>query len=175
MLRLRRDPVSENDCARLAHMKALAPADRRALRARAHHLQPVVSVGTHGLTPAVLHEIDVNLMAHELIKLRVHSDDRDERGQLLARICEELDAAPVQHLGKVLVIYRERSHEEDETPPPKPRKSATAATRRAPRDAARAVAHEVGEVSPDASRTRRLPRPNAPRGAHPPARRRRRG
>src|SRR5215212_8056898 len=95
-------------------MKTLDPAARRALRAKAHHLHPVVSVGTHGLTPAVLHEIDVNLLAHELVKLRVHSDDRDEREKLLERICSELDAAPVQHLGKVLIIYRERVDVEEE-------------------------------------------------------------
>ena len=50
-------------------MRTLTPAARRALRAKAHHLRPFVSIGQHGLTPAVLHEIDVNLLAHELIKI----------------------------------------------------------------------------------------------------------
>src|SRR5665647_2683630 len=95
-------------------MLTLDPAQRRALRAKAHHLRPVVTVGTHGLTPTVLHEIDVNLLAHELIKLRVFSDDRAEREALLERVCAELDAAPVQHLGKVLVIYRPAPEEEPE-------------------------------------------------------------
>lgn len=96
------------------------PAFRRALRAKAHHLHPVVTIGNHGLTPAVLHEIDLNLIAHELIKLRVFSDDRLEREALLARICDELDAAPVQHLGKVLVVYRARPDEQpDENAAPK--------------------------------------------------------
>jgi len=87
-------------------MPALTPSERRALRARAHHLHPVVSVGQHGLTAAVLHEIDVNLIAHELIKVRVFSDDRGERETLLKSICAELDAAPVQHIGKLLVVWR---------------------------------------------------------------------
>jgi|SRR5947207_10781263 len=87
-------------------MLALTPAERRELRAKAHGLHPVVSVGHHGLTPAVLHEIDVNLLAHELIKVRVFEDDRNAREALLARICAELDAVPVQHIGKLLVVWR---------------------------------------------------------------------
>jgi len=86
-------------------MLELKPDQRRDLRARAHKLEPVVSVGQHGLTPAVLHEIDVNLTAHELIKVRVFAE-RDVREALLQRICTELDAAPVQHIGKLLVVWR---------------------------------------------------------------------
>ncbi|HEX8012526.1 MAG TPA: YhbY family RNA-binding protein [Casimicrobiaceae bacterium] len=87
-------------------MLALTPAERRELRAQAHRLHPVVSVGQPGLTPGVLHEIDVNLLAHELIKVRVFDDDRRAREALLARICTELGAAPVQHIGKLLVLWR---------------------------------------------------------------------
>jgi RNA-binding protein len=87
-------------------MKPLTSAARRALRSKAHPLNPVVAIGQHGLTPAVLHEIDVALLAHELIKIRVFSDDRAERELLYARICAELDAAPVQHIGKLLVVWR---------------------------------------------------------------------
>jgi putative YhbY family RNA-binding protein len=87
-------------------MTSLSPPQRRALRAKAHHLDPVVSVGHHGLTAAVLHEIDVNLIAHELVKVRVFSDDRAAREALMASICAELDAAPVQHIGKLLVVWR---------------------------------------------------------------------
>ena len=87
-------------------MTVLTPPQRRALRAKAHHLQPVVSIGQHGLTPGVLHEIDVNLKAHELIKVRVFSEDRVRREEMLERICAELDAAPVQHLGKLLIVWR---------------------------------------------------------------------
>ena len=94
-------------------MRTLASAQRRAFRAKAHSLHPVVAIGQHGLTPAVLHEIDVNLLAHELIKIRVLGDDRDPREALLARICSDLDAAPVQHLGKILTIWRP-------APPPEP-------------------------------------------------------
>src|SRR5437868_8276006 len=87
-------------------MQALTSAELRSLRAKAHHLRSVVAVGTHGLTPAVLHEIDVALKAHELIKIRVFNDVRSERDALLAKICSELACAPVQHLGKLLIVWR---------------------------------------------------------------------
>lgn len=87
-------------------MKPLTPAQRRELRASAHHLDPVVIVGHHGLTPAVQHEIDLALLKHELIKVRVGSDDRDARSALLDAICAAADCAPVQQLGKVLVLWR---------------------------------------------------------------------
>ena len=87
-------------------VNTMTAEQRRALRAKAHHLHPVVAVGTHGLTPAVLREIDIALKAHELIKIRVFSDVRSERDALLARICGELECAPVQHLGKLLIIWR---------------------------------------------------------------------
>lgn len=108
-------------------MIALVPSERRALRARAHELKPVVFVGQHGLTPAVLHEIDIALTAHELIKVRVFSDVRDERDALLARICNEMDAAPVQHLGKVLTVWRKKPEPESEAPKPAPRPKRTRA------------------------------------------------
>jgi putative YhbY family RNA-binding protein len=87
-------------------MTVLTPPKRRALRAKAHHLQPVVSIGQHGLTPGVLREIDINLRAHELIKIRVFNEDRVARESMLERICAELDAAAVQHLGKLLIVWR---------------------------------------------------------------------
>lgn len=89
-------------------MLTLNAAERRALKARAHHLHPVVMVGDAGLTPSVLHEIDVNLKSHELIKIRVFGDDRAARAALVDDISVKLDAALVQHIGKILVIYRPR-------------------------------------------------------------------
>ena len=110
-------------------MKILSPAERRALRAKAHHLHPFVIVGQHGLTPAVLHEIDINLLAHELVKIRVFSDDRSEREALLARISDELDAAPVQHLGKILTIWRPSPEPEPVEPTSRAKAAARAGKR----------------------------------------------
>ncbi|WP_309624873.1 YhbY family RNA-binding protein [Methylibium sp.] len=96
----------------------LTAAERRTHRAEAHHLDPVVMIGGDGLTPAVIKEADVALNAHGLIKLRVFSNEREQRGALLATLCEQLGAAPVQHIGKLLVLWRpvpEKVKIEDET------------------------------------------------------------
>jgi putative YhbY family RNA-binding protein len=86
----------------------LTPAERKHLRGQAHHLEPVVLVGADGLTAAVIKEADAALKAHALIKVRVFSDDRDARAQALTRLSEALNAAPVQHIGKLLVLWRPR-------------------------------------------------------------------
>ena len=84
----------------------LTPAERKAHRAAAHHLHPVVAIGADGLTPAVTKEADAALRSHGLIKLRVFSDDRAARELILERLADALDAAPVQHIGKLLVLWR---------------------------------------------------------------------
>ncbi|HRH85536.1 MAG TPA: ribosome assembly RNA-binding protein YhbY [Rubrivivax sp.] len=84
----------------------LTPAERKALRSQAHHLDPVVLVGAEGLSAAVLKEADAALKAHGLIKVRMFSDQRDERALALAQLAQALDAAPVQHIGKLLVLWR---------------------------------------------------------------------
>jgi putative YhbY family RNA-binding protein len=84
----------------------LTPAERKELRGQAHHLDPVVIVGTEGLTPAVLKEADSALKAHGLIKVRMFSDERDARAQALVHLAETLNAAAVQHIGKLLVLWR---------------------------------------------------------------------
>lgn len=103
-------------------MKLPNPAERRALRARAHHLHPVVMIGEAGLTPPVLHEIDLALRSHELIKVRALGDDRARRARLGEEICAALDAAEVQTIGKVLVLYRPRPDEQGSAGKPAPRR-----------------------------------------------------
>jgi len=85
----------------------LTPAQRSELRSEAHALNPVVIIGAEGLTKAVLAEIDRSLAAHGLIKIRVFGDDREARIEMYDTICARLQAAPVQHIGKLLVIWRE--------------------------------------------------------------------
>ena len=89
-------------------MLTITAEERRALRARAHALNPVVSISQNGLSDSVLKEISSSLDSHELIKIRVYGDSRDDRLAYLERICNELGAAPVQHIGKLLVVYRPR-------------------------------------------------------------------
>lgn len=84
----------------------LTTAERKAYRADAHHLDPVVMIGGDGLTPAVLKEADTALKAHGLIKVRVLGDDRAAREEMYAQLCDQLSAAPIQHIGKLLVLWR---------------------------------------------------------------------
>lgn len=84
----------------------LTPADRKEKRGEAHHLDPVVMIGNDGLTPAIVKEADGALNAHGLIKIRVFSDDRAAREALLVQLADELNAAPIQHIGKLLVLWR---------------------------------------------------------------------
>ena len=88
-------------------MIELSTTQRRALRAAAHHLNPVVSISQKGLTASVLAEIDRCLKAHELIKLRLYGIERENREALFNEICTALDCAEVQHIGNLLVLWRE--------------------------------------------------------------------
>ena len=102
----------------------LTPAQRKVYRAEAHHLNPVVLIGNDGLTANVQKEIDAALNAHGLIKVRVFSDDRAARELLLQTLAESLHAAPIQHIGKLLVLWRpmptkERVLDEDRMPGPR--------------------------------------------------------
>ena len=84
----------------------LTPAQRKDHRAEAHHLDPVVMVGGDGLTANVKKEIDAALNAHGLIKVRVFSDDRTAREAMFQTLADDLSAAPIQHIGKLLVLWR---------------------------------------------------------------------
>jgi putative YhbY family RNA-binding protein len=119
-------------------MLKLTPVERSALRSEAHGLNPIVLIGDAGLTPAVMKEIDAGLNAHGLIKVRVFGDDREERIAIYETICNELGAAPIQHIGKLLVLYR-----------PKKEEKKTRGTRKA------GGLREVTIVKPSASGTKR--------------------
>ena len=102
----------------------LTIAERKEHRAEAHHLDPVVMIGNEGLTAAVKKEVDAALKAHGLIKIRVHGDDREQREAMFQALADELGAAPIQHIGKLLVLWRpkpakERSADEDRMPGPR--------------------------------------------------------
>ena len=103
---------------------SLTSHQRKEKRSEAHHLDPVVLIGGDGLTPAVIRETDAALNAHGLIKVRVFSDERASRELMLATLSDQLDAAPIQHIGKLLVLWRpippkEKVEREDRKPGPK--------------------------------------------------------
>jgi putative RNA-binding protein, yhbY family len=83
-----------------------------ALKAQAHPLHPVVMVGQQGLTDSVIKETDAALTAHELIKVRVFGDNRAERIEICDTLCETLGAQLVQHIGKLLVLWRKKPDDE---------------------------------------------------------------
>ncbi|MGZ5272045.1 MAG: YhbY family RNA-binding protein [Ramlibacter sp.] len=102
----------------------LTIAERKAHRAEAHHLDPVVTIGNEGLTAAVAKEVDAALNAHGLIKVRVLGDDRAEREAMYQQLADQLGAAPIQHIGKLLVLWRPKPAKErvvDEERMPGPR------------------------------------------------------
>ena len=102
----------------------LTPAERKVHRSEAHHLDPVVLIGNDGLTTSVQKEVDAALNAHGLIKVRVFSDDRTQRDTIFQQLADALHAAPIQHIGKLLVLWRPKPIEtqtadEDRMPGPK--------------------------------------------------------
>jgi RNA-binding protein len=102
----------------------LTIAERKAHRADAHHLDPVVMIGNEGLSAAVKKEINAALNAHGLIKIRVLGDDRTQREAMYQALADELGAAPIQHIGKLLVLWRPKppkAKAEDEDRMPGPR------------------------------------------------------
>ena len=84
----------------------ISPAQRKALKAKAHDLSPVVMIGNDGLTSGVVKEAEIAINSHNLIKVRVFGDDRENRIAIYEALCDKLGAAPVQHIGKLLVIWR---------------------------------------------------------------------
>jgi putative YhbY family RNA-binding protein len=104
----------------------LSIAERKAHRAEAHHLDPVVMIGNDGLTPAVQKEVDAALNAHGLIKVRVLGDDRAARDAIYLQLTDQLGAAPIQHIGKLLVLWRPK--------PPKARAEVDEDRKAGPRD-----------------------------------------
>jgi putative YhbY family RNA-binding protein len=109
-------------------MTVLSAAERRALKARAHPLRPVVIVGSKGLSESVVKEADIALQSHELIKVKLASDDREERASQYLALAAALDASPVQQIGKVAVLYREKA--EAPAPPAEPVRARRPAPRR---------------------------------------------
>lgn len=87
-------------------MKPLSSAHRQFLKSLAHRLQPVVMIGSQGLTPAVLKEVEHSLAAHELIKIKAATEEAETRQTWMEKICKTAKAVAVQQIGKVMVIYR---------------------------------------------------------------------
>lgn len=144
-------------------MIELTPAQRRELRARAHHLSPVVTVADNGLAPGVVAELERSLQAHELIKVRVQGAEREQRDALMQELCAALEAAPVQHIGNILVVWRQRREEAKKaTVAAAPKRAPGAATAKSA--AAFAAAARRAALAKAAAEKSRASRAPAPRG-----------
>ena len=151
-------------------MPALTPARRSELRAQAHGLAPVVMIGDKGLTDSVVAEVDRALKAHELIKVKAATDDREARAAWMAALCEKLAASPVQTIGKVLVLWRENPDKARPAPKPAPKpatkKKKAGASGRQRKKTTHRTAEELIRIERPRSRT------PSPRPASEPQRRR---
>jgi len=94
-------------------MKDLTPQDIRSLKAKVHHLKPIVIVGNKGLTDTVIQEIDRALDDHELMKIRIHTQNREDLVKNTADICIKTNAILIHSIGHIVAIYRKNPDNED--------------------------------------------------------------
>ena len=152
-------------------MPSLTSARRSELRAQAHALSPVVMIGDKGLSDALVAEVDRALSAHELIKVKAATDDREARALWMQQLCEKLAAHAVQSIGKVLVLWRENPEKAKKKAEAKPAPRAAPAKAKRPKSSGRQVKkHRTAEELIRSAR-QRSPAPS-PRPASAPRRRR---
>ncbi len=107
--------------------RALMPSTklRKALRAAGHHLAPVVQVGKEGVSEAVLRQLDAQLAAHELVKVKIGTESPEDRFEAAERLGEAAGAQVAQVLGRTVLVYRKHP----EKPRFEPKDAAAAAPR----------------------------------------------
>lgn len=79
---------------------------RQHLKKLAHSLKPIVMLGHNGLTKNVLTEIKCSLEHHEIIKVKIITEEREAKHLAIAEIVKKIGAAHVQTIGKIVVLYR---------------------------------------------------------------------
>lgn len=84
----------------------ITTAMKQELKAKAHHLKPVVLMGAKGLTPAVVEETNIALTTHELIKVKINGAEKADRINMVNDLCQQLPADLVQLIGNTAIIYR---------------------------------------------------------------------
>ena len=95
---------------------SLTNKQKQFLKAKAHDLKPVILLGGNGLTEGVVAEIEVALNFHELIKVKVASEDREMKQLVMEAIVRETGAIKVQSMGHVLTIYRQATEPKIQLP-----------------------------------------------------------
>jgi RNA-binding protein len=84
----------------------LSNKQKQFLKGLAHSLKPVVQLGNNGLTEGVLAEIEGAINHHELIKVKVPTDDKAEKALIMDAIVRETGAVKLQTIGHVLVLFK---------------------------------------------------------------------
>jgi len=87
-------------------MNKLTNNQKKFLRARGHALKPIVMVGQHGLSESVLKELEISMTKHELLKIKIRAEDREDRQRMIDEIVSVTQAHLIQVIGAVMVIYR---------------------------------------------------------------------
>ncbi len=82
---------------------------KQALKAKAHHLKPVILLGAKGLTSAVIEETNLALLTHELIKVKINGAEKADRQAITADLCQQLQAHLVQLIGNTAIVYRKNN------------------------------------------------------------------
>lgn len=95
---------------------SLTNKQKQFLKSKAHDLKPVILLGANGLTEGVMAEIDSALNFHELIKIKVPGEDREQKVLIMDAIIRESKAEKVQVIGKVLVLYRQSEDKKIQLP-----------------------------------------------------------
>lgn len=86
----------------------LTSKQRKDLKSRAHHLKPVIQVGQHGISEAVIKETNLALDTHELIKVQIQQGERDQRLLDAQALASATHAELVHHIGKIFILYRQK-------------------------------------------------------------------
>lgn len=87
---------------------------KQALKAQAHHLKPIIYLGVKGLTPSVIEEVRLALLAHELIKIKLRGIEKNARKDVSSSLCEAVNAVLIQIIGNTAVMYKKNPHKPKE-------------------------------------------------------------
>lgn len=87
----------------------LTDEQKKRLRGLGHKLKPVIIIGSEGLSESLIEEFDRSLAHHELMKIRVNVGNRDERDQVIARLCEHSQAELIQRVGNIALLFLKKA------------------------------------------------------------------
>jgi RNA-binding protein len=81
--------------------------ERAALRAEAHHLDPTVHVGQHGMSPSLIDSLNDALRTRELVKVKLGKNDDVKPKDAANALALATNSAVVQVVGRTTTLFRE--------------------------------------------------------------------